>query len=375
MAYEDRVSLYKELEEKRDRPLIVYITSFRENAPGQMASDVISEFARQVLSIPDEKKDVDLLIVSNGGDPTVAWRCITFLRERFESINVLLPYTAYSAATLMAMGADCIIMHPFANLGPVDPQIKMRTMDEGKPRVNTFGSEDLTNYLSFVKEDVGISDQSELQKSFAILANDVGSVPVGAAKRSSQLSLSLGEKLLKLHMKDEKEAQAIAESLSKSYFHHGYPVGRTEAKDIGLPVEDADEEVEALIWDIWLDFEEEMQCNEPFNPYELIFEDADLYQQLGPVTQVQLPHNLPSQLAQQAYQKIIQQIQAVTIEPLEYELFNAAVESVYMKIEYKTKGLINATRLPDMNIKLMVRPYSQKWTYSKNPDIVSSEDK
>ena len=38
-------------------------------------------------------------------------------------IYCLVPYYAFSAGTLIAVGANEIFMHPTASLGPVDPQI------------------------------------------------------------------------------------------------------------------------------------------------------------------------------------------------------------------------------------------------------------
>src|SRR5205809_6728309 len=113
MAFKDRVELYKAIEANRKRPLISYITSMRQNALGQISSDVILEFTRQIKCIPAESKGVDILIVSNGGDPTVSWRIISLLRERFDDVSVLLPFAAYSAATLISLGANEIVMHPF----------------------------------------------------------------------------------------------------------------------------------------------------------------------------------------------------------------------------------------------------------------------
>ena len=370
MSYTRRLELYRQIETLRKRPLIAFVTSLRPNASGQMAPDVIPEFAKQVLAIPQDEKQVDLLIVSNGGDPTVAWRCMSLLRERFNDIGALLPFTAYSAATLLAMGANCIIMHPFANLGPVDPQITSTRPVEGKPQISRFGSEDLVNYLAFVRDDVGITDQQELQRAFELLSNDVGALTVGAAKRSAQLSLSLGEKLLSLHLTDRNEARTIAESLSKSFYHHGYPVGRTEARKIGLPVSESNEELEHLLWQVWEDFEVEMECDSPFNPLELLFSDPQIASLLEPVRQVQLPANLPPQLAQQAFNQILQQIQVVTVNPINYGVIHAAVESVHSRSEFKTTGKINAVRLPDMNIAVSVTPISQKWTFSTNPGIL-----
>jgi ClpP class serine protease len=55
----------------------------------------------------------------------VPWRLISLFREYAAKVAVLLPYRAYSAATLLALGADEIVMHPFAEMGPIDPTVKM----------------------------------------------------------------------------------------------------------------------------------------------------------------------------------------------------------------------------------------------------------
>lgn len=374
MSYEKRVDLYQRVEQVRNRPLIAYITSLRPNAGGQIAPDVISEFTRQILAIPKEQGAVDILVISSGGDPTVAWRIISLLRERFGDVAALLPYAAYSAATLLAMGANQIVMHPFANLGPVDPQITSTRPGEGqKPQVSQFGSEDLVHYLAFVREEVGITDQRELERAFELLCHDVGAIPVGAAKRSTQLSLSLGQKLLNLHMDDQNVIRAITESLNKSFYHHGYPVGRTEAKQIRLPVVEPDQELEDLLWEIWKDIEQEMECNNPFNPLEVVFSNPGAAAILRPVQQIQLPNNLPPQILQQVYNQILQQIQVINVEPVDYELFHATVESIRGKSEFRTKGTITAVRLPDMNIALNITTVSQKWTFSLNSAILDSE--
>ena len=67
-----------------------------------------------------------------------------------------------------------------------------------------------------------------------------------------------------MHMEDKNQAKKIAEALNKSYFHHRYPLGRTESKEIGLPVKEPDEVLKKLMWNVWEDIESEMQCNKPF---------------------------------------------------------------------------------------------------------------
>ncbi len=151
MTYAERVELYRQIEEERGRPLITYVTSSRPNAEGVIASDVIPEFCRQILEIPEDERKIDLLIVSRGGDPIVSWRIISLLRERFDEVGVLIPYEAYSAATLLALGANEIVMHPFSNLGPVDPQLQIVKNIEGKQEKLDFAAEDLAHFLDFVR--------------------------------------------------------------------------------------------------------------------------------------------------------------------------------------------------------------------------------
>lgn len=362
MNYEYRKKLYAKISEKRKRPLISYVTSYRSNASGLIAQDVIPELIKSIQKISKNHDAIDLLIISHGGDPTVSYRIVNILRERFKKFDVLLPYVAYSGATLISLGADEIIMHPFSNLGPVDPQLTYK-----KPDGETiqFGSEDLRNFIDFVKDDVGVSDQEYMQKSFEMVCNAVGAIPIGIAKRSSQLALSMGEKLLSLHLEDTSQAKTIAETLNKSFYHHGYPLGRTEAEKIGLPIVNPDEELENLLWSVFESFEIEMEFNIPFDPMKIILKDKKTANLLAPVKQVQIPANLPQELLEQVFKNILQQIQIVEIPPIDYVLYQAALESDQCRSEHKTQGKIFANRLPDNNISINLIPTSSGWNFIK----------
>ena len=360
MPYAERKELYRQIEEHRGRPLIAYITSSRQGAAGMMASDVVPELTRQIKKIPSDATDVDFFIVSRGGDPTVSWRIISLLRERFRKVGVVLPYEAFSAATLIALGADEIVMHPFANLGPVDPQLSYKK--DGTGDVVNFGAEDLRHFFDFVKEDVGISDQEQLQRAFEMVGKDIGAIPIGSAKRGAQLSLTMGEKLLNLHMNDQSKVKAIAESLNKSFYHHGYPVGKTEAKEIGLPIKNPGV-IEDLMWNIWLDIEDEMECCTPFNPIHLVMADPTAAALLGPTPVANIPADLPPQLLQNAYQQVLSSIQVTAIPPVDYELFHATAESPRCRSEFRARGRIFTTKRADLKIDVSLVPTASGWYY------------
>lgn len=371
MSYEKRLELYREISELRQRPVVVYVTSSRQNASGQIGADVIPQFAKLLMEIPGGDEGLDILIVSNGGDPIVPWRIISMMREKYKKIGALLPYAAYSAATLLALGADEIIMHPFSNLGPVDPQLTYQRRLPAQPagqdvEIIHFGSEDLRNFLDFVRSDVGISDQEQLERAFELVCKDVGAIPIGVAKRSTQLALSMSEKLLSIHLEDASQARAIAEALNRSFYHHGYPLGMSEAKKIGLPVTAPPKRIEEILWQIWQDIEEEMECNRPFNPVEVVLMNEKTSTLLGPVPQIQLPANLPPQIIQEAVNRILQQIVVVQVPPVDYNLFQATLECYWCKSEFRTSGKISAIRLPDMNIAVSMVQTSSGWTFTKN---------
>lgn len=381
MSYEHRLNLYRKIEEARGRPLIVYVTSNRPNASGQMSPDVIPELALQLSKIPKAKKSIDILVVSNGGDPTVAWRVISMLRERFDAVSVLLPFVAYSAATLLALGADEIVMHPFSNLGPVDPQLThVRPAQgpgaRGPPEIIQYGAEDLRHFLDFVKTDVGISDQEQLERAFEFICKDVGAISIGVAKRSTQLSLTMGEKLLSLHMGgDQNKARGIAQALNRSYFHHGYPVGRKEAKTIGLPVSEPDSKLEGLIWEAWVDIEEEMECARPFDPLAVVLSNPTTADTLLTMPQVQLPPNLPPAILQQFIGAVLPQIGIVNVPPTDCELLAATLESTNCRSAFKTRLKIGAVRNADLTIGISVVKSETGWIRNtpQDPPLEASQ--
>src|SRR5260370_36471009 len=120
MSWTDRIKLYDKIERHRERPLIVYATSKREGVYATMATDALPHIIEQIDSLPEGTKAMDFLITSYGGDPMVAWRIMTLIRQRVDKVAVMIPQSAYSAATLLAFGANEIIMHPNGHIGPVD---------------------------------------------------------------------------------------------------------------------------------------------------------------------------------------------------------------------------------------------------------------
>src|SRR5439155_22616129 len=100
MGLKERLEIQKKIEAHRKRPLIVYVTSKRDGIDAFMATDALPFFMDQLDKLPNGTKEIDLLVVSLGGDPMVAWRMMSLAQQPdVTSVAVLIPQSAYSAAT------------------------------------------------------------------------------------------------------------------------------------------------------------------------------------------------------------------------------------------------------------------------------------
>jgi ClpP class serine protease len=88
-------------------------------------SDVPS--LQSILNSVAGANQINLLIHSPGGDGTIAEKivemCRSYLSGANQKLRVIVPNLAKSAATILALGADDILMGHVSELGPIDPQI------------------------------------------------------------------------------------------------------------------------------------------------------------------------------------------------------------------------------------------------------------
>ncbi len=363
MDIKERQFRYKAIEDYRNRPLIVYATSTRRGVPAQMASDAVREFIDQIDTLTNESA-IDVLIHSTGGDALTAWKLMSILRERFVTVSVLVPFTAFSAATLFALGADEIIMHPHSSLGPIDPQITIQQAD-GSAR--HFAYEDVGAFIRFLGNDAKIVNEAHISTIVEKLFSVVDPVNVGAAKRASELSSSVGERLLRMHMtraEDKTRARQIAENLNKSFFAHGDAVSRTRAIELQLKIAPSDKKLEKLMWEAYLGLESYMELRKPFNPLQHFLGNDAGAASLKPPAPLVLPPNSPQPLVQQVWQAAAQQaLQGLSNSAIEidYQLVNALIESTRAASEFRTVGKISATRNIKGEIQLSAIDLSSGW--------------
>ena len=203
----------------------------------------------ELLNTIGGSRPITLFVKSDGGSGMAALRLVHLLRTHARRVTMVAPLNCASAATMLALGADEIVMGPLSYLSAVDTSLE-----------HELGPVDHTNTLVPVSNDEvervirlwreadgrrggGVNPYQELYKYLHPLV-------VGALDRASSLSLRLCREILGYHMKDRRRAEKIARQLNSTYPAHQYPITRREARALGLRVRDLDRTLDTLLHEL-----------------------------------------------------------------------------------------------------------------------------
>lgn len=275
MARVQRVDLLKKIGCKRGSVVLLYFTGDRENVSTRIAPDVVRVIYRH-LELIGNRSRVDLILYTRGGDVLTPWRLVNLIREYTEHFSVLVPFRAYSAGTLLCLGADEIVMGKMGELGPIDPSVinAFNPQDPSNPSARLPVSiEDVYSYMTLIAEKMGIYDESTMARAFLLLAEKIHPLALGNVQRNWMLIRSLAHKMLGLRREalTAEQVQSIVEHLTEKLYAHNHMIARREAKEeIGLPVTYADNELNNMLWVMFEDVAADLKLDEPFNPTEIM---------------------------------------------------------------------------------------------------------
>ena len=175
-----------------------------------------------------------LILHSNGGVPDVAEKIVETIRDKARRFYIVVPERAKSSATLLSLGSDRIYMLESAELGPIDPQLKINTPSGGQWRPAQSIINGFYTALEVVSEN-----KDKLGSVGAILLQMIDTTTLDLAKRAVDHAKAIAKKLLESYMlKDPRKAEDIATRLANAeeFLSHGRPIRWQYAKEIGLKV-------------------------------------------------------------------------------------------------------------------------------------------
>ena len=244
-----RLSCYEAIEGLRNRPLLIYSSKFINALPGTPNNIDISDidgFTDLVQSIRGKSKSVDVLLHSPGGQPDATERIVHILRNDFEEVHFIVPHSAYSAATMLALSGDSITLHPSATLGPIDPQINgtparsiKRGFDKVKEIIKTEGPEALPAYIPLIEK----------------YSLDLLEICEDSEKLSKELvSNWITDFMLKGKEKHQGQVKDSVEYFSDYDTHllHSRPLVISKLKKFDLNIYQSEDPLTELIWEAYV---------------------------------------------------------------------------------------------------------------------------
>lgn len=202
---------------------------------------------QELLSGLDHMRPLHLVLASPGGDPEVAVRLLRSLQAATPELTIIVPDMAKSAATLMCLGADKILMAPSSDLGPVDPQFYIGQ--------NLVPAKEIVRAVQRAEDRVAaVPDSFPLYSS---LLAEIDMTIYEAAVTATDRSYGQIEEALRCRGLEPGDAKRLAEDLRGPLVNestsHGSTIGPDAALGFGLPVEVADTQGEqwSYIWALW----------------------------------------------------------------------------------------------------------------------------
>lgn len=116
----------KDISDIRKRPVIAYLANVVNANVKAVRSIEYSDdlpFSELVNTIPNNIKDIDIILVTPGGSGTQVAKFVDKLRPRFNTVSFIIPDIAMSAGTIFALSGDEIVMTNNSYIGPIDPQV------------------------------------------------------------------------------------------------------------------------------------------------------------------------------------------------------------------------------------------------------------
>lgn len=208
----------------------VYLSISREDINGFMAGIHGLDFSKRLI----------LLLHTPGGSVEAAQTIVEYLREKFDSVEALVPTYAMSAGTIIALGCDQVIMGKQSQLGPIDPQLIV-----GSRSVAAHSIID-----QFEEAKGNIVTNPVLGHAWMPILQAYGPALLQEARRSIAYGQSLVAKWLETYMFADRvtantDAQTAAEFFSDGgHGSHGMRIDKREAREQKLEIVDLEDDQE-----------------------------------------------------------------------------------------------------------------------------------
>ena len=221
-----------------DRNVLLYASAFlqKPQVPAETTSithEDVNGFMGAIHGMSWER-GLTLIIHTPGGVVNATETIVSYLRQKFPRLEVIIPTYAMSAGTMISLAADSIIMGRQSQLGPIDPQMPL-----GGRTVSAMAVVE-----QFAQARTEILANIQAAHVWAPVLQSLGPALLQEAQDALEYSESMVAKwVAKYPLVGQADAEArgrkIAHHFNDATMHksHGRRIDRDEAAKQGLTIE------------------------------------------------------------------------------------------------------------------------------------------
>ncbi|MBZ9571753.1 hypothetical protein KJA15_00205 [Patescibacteria group bacterium] len=196
-----------------------------------------------------------LLLDSPGGNIYSAYKITNIFRSKCNQLITIIPYRAKSAATLMALGSNEIVMGPQSEIGPLDLPMEHPILEgighlsalDGIRSLELLANKSLIMAFRIggeIRQQVELSRKDSIQIALNFSKDYMKPIMakfdpwlINMCERSSCIAEEFTVEFLTKYMgKSEKEAYEISDELVRQFPEHSFSISAKRAEDMGLNI-------------------------------------------------------------------------------------------------------------------------------------------
>lgn len=248
-----RQNLIKKIQKKKPgTKVITYITKYGH--PAALINPDDTKPIDDMLRSVGKTQRLELMLHSSGGLAENAKKIVTICRKYCDEFAVIVPDAAKSAATIISLGTDKIIMSDSSELGPTDPQFLLPTPQGIMARPAWAIVKGFEETLKRA-----VNPGGKLNPAFIPILSNIDISLVKLAEESLKNAKQIAEEFLKNGMlkNDKTKAEETAKMLAtaEKYTMHGHLIDYKEARKLlgetNIEYLEPDNEIWELYWELY----------------------------------------------------------------------------------------------------------------------------
>lgn len=220
--------------------------------------DTMESGAKNAVSKSDGGEECAIFLTTYGGSADVAYRVMRLFQRRYKNIKIIVTGKCKSAGTIMAIGANTLVLGEAGELGPLDVQIydgikssKNSGLDFNSALtvartevVDAFATAFHTMTSARLSRMHAIESAGRIAQSVAsALYSQIDPVTIGASQRSIAVAMEYGFRLSKTSNSISLEN---LKRLVAGYPAHSFCIDREEARGLFKSVKKFEEDADLL---------------------------------------------------------------------------------------------------------------------------------